>query len=112
MKPTLVPMPNEEKRMNAQTSAGILRRKVAMPRIYLAKRGRGEIFSLANSDMKKASIAAIVVEDIASASVINILERISPTALVFGKAGGKKSREMKCQKASLFFNSTNILKFV
>ena len=47
-KPTPVPMPREENRMNAQTSAGMLRRNVAKPRTNFAAFGKGETFSLPN----------------------------------------------------------------
>ena len=89
--PTPVPMPKDENRMNAQTSAGMLRKKVANPRTTLANRGKGETFSLPNSETKKARMAATVVEERASASVTTTLSSTPGMRLALGRAGGRKS---------------------
>ena len=88
-KPTPVPMPSEENSINAQTSAGILRRKVAKPRTNLAHLGNGDTSSLAKSAVKNASIPAIVVEEIAMAMVTATLSRILYILISVGNCGGK-----------------------
>ena len=99
-KPTPVPIPREENRMKAHTKAGMLRRKVANPRTNLAARGKGETFSLPKRAVKNARIAAMVVEDMARASVTRMLENIPGIRLAFGRAGGRKSSVINSQKAS------------
>ena len=74
-KPTPVPIPREEKRINAQTSAGIFLRNVAKPLTTFASFGNGETFSLPKSAVKNAKTAAIVVEERASASVTRMQGR-------------------------------------
>ena len=86
--------------MKAHTKAGILRRKVAKPRTTLAKRGKGETFSLPNRATKKARMAATVVADMDRARVTSTLERMPGIRLVGGRAGGRKSSVMNSQKAS------------
>lgn len=104
--PTPVPIPKEEKRIKAHTKAGMLRRNVAKPRTTLAKRGKGETFSLPNRATKKARIAATVVADIARARVTSTLEKIPGMRLDLGRAGGRKSSVINSQKASPLATST------
>ena len=102
-KPTPVPIPREENRINAHTSAGILRIKVATARTALAARGKGDTLSLANSETKKARIPATVVEEIAIAMVVSTLLRILVILEALeGSSGGKKSCDRKLQKFSPF----------
>ena len=89
--PTPVPIPNDENRINAQTSAGIFRRNVANPLTYFAALGNGDTFSLPNKETKNANMAAIVVEDIARANVTSTLANTPGIRLVFGSTGGRKS---------------------
>ena len=93
-------MPREENRMNAQTRAGMFRRKVAKPRTTFANLGKGEIFSLPNSETRNAKTAAMAVEDMARAKVTTTLERMPGIFSPAGRAGGKKSSVRKLQKAS------------
>ena len=97
---------SEENRMNAHTRAGMFRRNVAKPRTTLAKRGKGETFSLPNRATKKARIAATVVADMARARVTSTLEKMPGIRLALGKAGGRKSSVMNSQKASPLAAST------
>ena len=99
-------MPREENRIKAHTKAGILRRKVAKPRTTLAKRGKGETFSLPNRATKKARMAATVVADMARARVTSTLEKMPGIRLAGGSAGGRKSSVMNSQKASPLAAST------
>ena len=104
-KPTPVPMPSEENSINAHTSAGILRKKVAKPRTNLAHLGNGDTSSLAKSAVKNASIPAIVVEEIAMAMVTPTLSRILYILISVGNCGGKKSSERKIQNWSRLANT-------
>ena len=105
-KPDAGAMPKDENRMNAQTSAGMLRKKVANPRTTLANRGKGETFSLPNSETKKARMAATVCGGEASASVTTTLSSTPGMRLALGKAGGRKSWVINSQKASPLATST------
>ena len=75
-KPTPIPIPSEENKINAHTNAGMFLKNVANPLTTFANFGNGDTFSLPNKATKKARIAAIVVEDIASAKVTTTLEKI------------------------------------
>ena len=101
-KPTPVPMPKDENRMNAHTRAGIFRRKVANPRTNFASLGAGDTLSLANRDTKKARTAAAVVAEMAMATVTNTLLMILDSFAAPGSVGGKKSSLKKAQKFSEF----------
>lgn len=87
--PTPVPIPRDENSMNAHTRAGIFLKNVAKPLTIFANLGKGDTFSLPKSDTKNASIAAMVVADIASARVTSTLESTPGILLDLGSAGGK-----------------------
>ena len=112
IRPTPVPIPNEENKINAHTKAGIFRKNVANPLTYFAALGKGEIFSLPKREMKNASTAAMEVAETASAMVTTTLDKIPGILLAFGRAGGKKSMVIKSQNASPFFTSSATLNLV
>ena len=75
-------------------------------RTTLAKRGKGETFSLPNRATKNARMAATVVADMARARVTSTLEKMPGMRLALGRAGGRKSSVMNSQKASPLAAST------
>ena len=72
--------------------------------------GNGETFSLPNNATKNAAIAAIVVDDIASANVTTTLESTPGILPAFGNAGGKKSLVTNETNASELSTKTRGLK--